>query len=1103
MFPALHPLQAALTTPEHHTLWAHYHALVTQPEAQALDLAQGHHAALQLHTWQAPLDLALTALFLPLAALPDAPLAGQLAALPAPFAARVETWLNLHQVTQNPDAQAEPAYARSLKLRQLMRLAYLDLPVVILTLADQAARLAAHDPTPDLWPDMEDIYLPLLRMLGLWQLRREWQEFTARHAHPREFDRVCRAIKQAEPHRYRLFEKVRQRLTRQGVTQPARLNYHGVYPGTVLYRTHEDEALDEQLHRLTIDLIMPNTTDCYKVLEKVHQLGQPLSSRFADLIAHPHSNGYRALHTTIRPAFGEAWPGVVTFRIRTEDMEVLNQHGVLAAHYFPGRESYAPVPTWWQANPAVLTLLRDCPIGAPPKHQVYVFTPRGDVRQLTVPSTALDFAYALHTDLGHHCRAVRINHQMVPHGTALRPGDLVALTYDPFFNGPDPAWLHLTRNPHTRQKIKRGLGAVRRAIHPGRQQLQRYLESLERLDGFVIPEPRLERHLETLAQRLGFGYTEELYEALVRDSNETGRRISVNKLVAYLLEIELAMLVVDETGAPLLAEPPNPLLPSPLHFCANCKPVPEAPIFLHRRNYRGRERLTVHRAAATSSRSLHGLPQGNDLTCQHLLPPHEIVTGVGWREIPPSRRLTNITVLAEDRQGLLGDVLSMLYRQPNVQVLHVEAGVDDDQTAHVLMTAEHLYQSDMLAAQASLHTVRDVLNVSLWPASGPRQAQKKSRALSNPYSSGNPVQHHNMFFGRQAELDLMRQWLNPRNPVALIHLYGQRRVGKTSFAQMLGYHALRDLPVRPVLVDMLYARHDLSPATLYRLMMEEIYRVIYTTAATDPAYKPWLKAEFKANPDGVFRRYVRQVLDDIKPQRLLLMLDEFNVVVEEGQQSAFFDQLRAMTMHAFPELTVLLITHTSQYHQRQSYTLARNLLGQARPLEMPALDDQAARQLVTQPLHGILKFDPTVVDDIVTRTGGNAYLINQLCFLLVQHLLDDGRRFVRRDDLRQALRALWRDGDTYFAFINERLNTSPTTQALITALAHQQLEHTQRVPLALVARRAQLPVKKALDTARYLHTYGVLELTEAAAGPHLRLTVDYFRAWLRGDVSPG
>lgn len=1054
-----------------------------------------------LRAWRLPETVAAAAAWLPYAEEQRFLWLRLAPTLDPAVAALVNQWAPLHELTTVPTAGiANPAAARSLKLRRLMRQAYLNLPLVLLTVADHAARLEA-DPggaagDRDLWQDTRTVFLPLLHMLGLWELRRKWVEGSAKALDTAEFGRVQQILSRNDAKQQAFCADVQRFLAERNSAGLAfQLELHPPRAGRLIQRREQGDNLEELLELITFEAQTDSTAACYQLLELIHSLGAVLQGRFTDSIAFPHPNGYRALHTVVHSRFSDN-PSVphrlLEFRIYSADMQKLNQSGLIYDCYqrsAPAEESIRR-SCWWH-EPQVSrarALLQRREIGEPAAAEdetIYVFTPRGEVRQLSVGSTALDFAYRLHSQIGRHCRAVQINGHSAPHGAELHNGDLVFLEHDIHFRGPDPAWLHCTRSAYTRNRIKQGLNLNRRSSVPvGRQKLDRILEVLHKESEFVIPEPQLERYLQKAAEDLGLGDVATLYAAV--EQPVRGVRVAPERLAAFVLEAELAAAVCDREGKPLVAlDARLPMWQRPrLRFCANCKPVPGAPLILHRRRTIGGEQLTLHRASAIDGAhrcfgSITNI-QGLD-------------TGVQWSQgIGRVRQAANVMVVADNRPALVGDLLQPIYRDDRVDLTHIEAGVDGQGTADIWLTVECDGDEQLRQLKRTMEQVRSVITVAHWPATNAQTAHLKARhagRAANPFTLL-PCEP-GMLYGREETLWQLRSWLETDRPQQLITLHGQRRSGKTSLVRLVGNY-LRG-SIRPVYVDLLFERTRPQTPYLLHLIAQTIDAELHRTGNGLPTPEP-LDA-WKDAPTAAWCAYLHQIERLLHPHRLLLILDEFNMAAEDCREPAFYEALRIVTLREFPGVTLLPVTHTVQFRGLAPRHPARLLYGQGVHLELLRLDRPSARRLVQEPTRAFLAIGDAVAQRIVTGADGHPLLINLICHELVQQARRSGRVEVALEDLRRAEEWLLRDGHTHFHFM--LVYVDDANRPLLTELARRQRAGAEWVATAELERAARRPAAKTRSALQALHDAQVITLRTTADGvPQARIHIPYFAQWL-------
>lgn len=1086
-----------------------------------------NHTIDLLQQWQAPAEATAGALFLPWIEHKSVGWTAVAPHLPPYIIEVVTIWHKLHQMTTAPTAGIhEPRSAYSFKLRCLMREAYLNPALVLLTVADHAARIALPDANnpwaDDFWQETATIFSRLLHMLGMWELRREWVEQTAAHRHPEAFQKIQERLHRQHKHQQQCFANLQRHLSEYNQDNiPFTPYLREPSPGRIIYRNQAGESLDELCTCVTVTIITQTAADCYRLLDLVHRIGSPIQERLEDHIASTKANGYQALHTAVigRNGSGVCRHKLLEFRIMSQSMDALNMWGIVKGKY-QQPDQYPHTSAWWKEpdmNSPVMRLLQQYEVGQPaanPGERLYVFTPQGDVRDLVERSNALDFAYSLHSKIGHHCRNVYINGQQASHATQLQNGDLIYLEHDPYFPGPSPSWLHMTKNQRTRTKIMQGLGAARRAIHPGRQQIQQFLQAIAEESGLVVPEPQLEKYFILAAQELGLPDVGALFEAVSPTRNITGKqfRVAPERLLAYILESELVGAVVDESGQPIVAlDKGRPTMKRPLlRFCPNCKPAPGAPLILHRKSVRSprgymTEHLTLHRQQQPQGepkKRYYGLPDASRLLCVRDLEvesPHQLDTNVRWGMVTAERRAANFTVVAYDRSGLVGDLLEPAYQDDRITVNYIEATVDSESLANITFTmaCDTMTQVEQLRQQ--MESVPDVVWASAWPASQLQSAHLKARyggKMENPYTL-TPVHTSRMLFGRETQIWELKSSLERSQPTPLLLIHGHRRSGKTSLAKMAHSH----LPsVRFIYIDLEAVRGDLTPESIFRLMAQEVYNQL---ASSTPGHLlpekyqlPPLSTWTRKNAYFIFLNYLEQIQAYVQPQRILLVLDEFNILVQRLKKKhwGIFKQFRALVNQPLDHVSLLLITHTQQYQQLPISHKAHLLYQQCVPIEVKALDHVTAERLVYEPVAHFLHYPHEIVRQMVAYTDGHPYLINLLCYQIVQTVTREGRAYVSLDDLQRAVDNLLNHGDNYFHFILDKITDQD--HALVTAVAtHQHHTHNWTL-LSDVVRTGQLTNKSFRQSLDDLQNNGVLACRANKGHTEVRLIVDYFSQWV-------
>jgi len=1044
------------------------------------------------------------------------------------------------------ELEAEPSLAQHfMKLRRLFRWAYLDLDFVLLAMAFQDALLTRQD-LPEsfdrhLASETDHVFIPLAEMLGLWALRRKWLDrcvdiLSSEERSKEDYKRVCDGLKNTKEERRKAFTELQKALAGgQGIREVRQREAH---MGNILRRAREGEPVDELTGRLTVEIFCDSVMDCYRALGLVHRLGKPVaprfSERFDDYIASPQPNGYQALHTAIsfeyeRERTREAKRILVEFRILTDEMHRLNEWGVVTALYGE-RERYREAQAWWNRGDQLSRQLQDrysleytikefitkyeldsrphpakpdicaresCPILAGdkiPPHPIYVFTPRGEIYLLPDGATALDFVYHLHTEIGHHARRIWVNDRSVPLNYPLRNGDIVRVEFDRCSPGPDLSWMGLATTGLASYKIRKGLAARAGYVHKGRLQIEQTLISILRFlergkhYSLQVTTNKLDTFLLQTAKARGLADTQALYTQVATEVADGRTSPTCQKLVHQFVSQELAIAIVDRQGCSIFSTYP----PHRISLCAACLPVPGEPIV-------GRERrsgtatigLTVHRA---DNKDCRGVPSAEKSVL------------LGWAGETPSPQglFAELEIAATDRRHLLGDILDHVYElyETGLYLYEVNARVYNGDSASIVMVTKAENWDQLANLRTRIELIPTIHGVSMSPLSHPRQltlaaaSAPSTGRIQNPYTLME-VYDRPMFYDRDASIEEILGWLEAPSPTQWLILHGQRRVGKTSLAKYLENYLKRNRRVKPVFVTL----QDLVLATP-REIADLVVRKVYE-ALQEPIPSP----EPDESPAIFMDRALKCAVDKLKDYKLLIMIDEFNVLMRQEEKGkldpVIFSNLRSVLSQR-RDVYFMLIVQDTHFHDPTRWGSAGNLFGQARTLLLPPMDPEWIRKLITEPLSRCgCSYEEAIVDDILALAAGVPYYVHVLCGELIEHLNRQNRKHITRNDLSQVLKLVLSRGDRYFRHFTEGLHG--LRKVVLTMIAVRQQQGWVPLPdvkAELEDRGLRVYPSALLNTTRDLVRLGMLELIEEEEPQKVRIPIGLFHEWVKAHLDP-
>ena len=554
-----------------------------------------------------------------------------------------------------------------------------------------------------------DIFAPLANRLGVWQIKWELEDLSLRLLQPTQYHSISRYLDETRIEREAYIDTtkavLRDALQKAGITGEITGRSKHIY--SIYDKLQRKRCAIEELYDIrAIRVIVAEMKDCYATLGIVHSMFQPIPGEFDDYIAKPKANNYRSLHTSVMGPHDRA----LEVQIRTQEMHQTSELGV-AAHwnYKEGGASGAADQAAYAGKIASLrqVLTWGNELGSPGEllagfkaslfdETIFVLTPQGKIIDLPKDSTPIDFAYAVHSGLGHRCRGAKVDGAMVPLNTPLKNGQRVEVSTVKE-GGPSRDWL----NPDT--------GYLR--SHRARAKVRQYFNGLELAEtlahGRVIIEKDLQRHgqtalsLEKLAHEAGFKSQDEFFaaagraELTTRDLDVAIRKAAglldtVAEPVARGSEVHTTRSRAKSGGGGILVVGVDKLMTG-LAKC--CKPVPPDPIVGFVTRLKG---ITIHRADCSNVIRMSATE------------PRRIIEA-DWGDAAQNDLFSvQVEVMASDRQGLLRDISDVLARE-KINVTAVNT-LTRDFMAKMKFTAEVKSMDQLRVALTQVSQVKGVQN---------------------------------------------------------------------------------------------------------------------------------------------------------------------------------------------------------------------------------------------------------------------------------------------------------------------------------------------------------------------------------------------------------
>ena len=599
-----------------------------------------------------------------------------------------------------PSAATRESQAENLR-KMLVAMAE-DLRVVFIKLADRLHNMRTLDAlSPEIQRSIAqetlEIYAPLAHRLGILELKWQLEDLSFRYLEPEKYHQIAKLVAARRAQRENFIAQVIQilkeefeRVDLRGEMSGRPKHIYSIYQKMEKYAA-QDKHFDDIHDLLALRILVGTVSDCYNALGVIHSLWRPLPGEFDDFIANPKSNGYQSLHTAVM-CLGTT---PLEVQIRTRDMHHVDEYGV-AAHWrykegakkdihFEERIAWLRQLIDWHrelsgAEEFLESVKTDIFID-----QVFVYTPKGEIKDLPKGSTPLDFAYRVHTELGHRCIGAKVNGKLVPLNYQLNNGDVVEIVSSKGAKAPSRDWLnpHLgyTKTSHAKEKIRQWFKRQERAenIERGRELLEKEM-----------------RHLGIRSSE-----REELAKLFKYDSlDDFLAAIGYGGISTHQVAVKLS---AQEEPPPVKAEAAPPKPPESAirvlgvgnlvtHLAQCCRPLPGDKIIGYVTRSRG---VTIHR------QDCYNVVHEDE---------KERLVAVEWGQTD-SLYPVNIQVEAWDRVGLIRDITTIVAEE-GINIASVSSVHHDDHTVAEYFTLQTKDLAQLSRLMAKIDGIRGVIGVS-------------------------------------------------------------------------------------------------------------------------------------------------------------------------------------------------------------------------------------------------------------------------------------------------------------------------------------------------------------------------------------------------------
>ena len=500
------------------------------------------------------------------------------------------------------------------------------------------------------------LYAPLANRLGIYSIKWELEDLSFMYLEPEAYFELAKGVKSKRAEREKFINEILDQLRAKMKEMNIQAEIYGrpKHLWSIYRKMQKDNKTLDQIYDLfALRIIVNSVKDCYAALGLVHEMYKPMPRRFKDYIAMPKPNMYQSLHTTLIGNGGAPFE----VQIRTWDMHRVAEYGIAAHWAYKEKGASVSVSddklSWlretleWQKetnddrefmNKLKFDLFDE---------EVFVFTPRGDIKSLPAGSVPIDFAYAIHEQVGHKMIGAKVNSRIVPITTVLRNGDIVEIVTSDNSNGPSRDWLKIIKTTSARTKIQNYFKKAQREENTikGKEMIEKELKRI----GMTFTELFKPEWLEKTLEKYKYASLEECYAAIGFGA------ISPLKIITRLLEeykkenkdLELEKKIEELKQAKLESKPRSSksgVIVKGIENCLVklskcCNPLPGDEIIGYITKGRG---VSIHRADCVN--------------CRNLISNDQRLIDVSWEKEVHASYITDLTVYANDRNGLLADI---------------------------------------------------------------------------------------------------------------------------------------------------------------------------------------------------------------------------------------------------------------------------------------------------------------------------------------------------------------------------------------------------------------------------------------------------------------